>query len=329
MKPGFTERVREARCLASDTVALIWTGWGKNGNSISWGLDNFRKFWSGLESLFPGMGRARRFCWGVARKYYHDDCFSYASSLSFWLLISLVPMATLFVKVVVILLGNPTLHQQILDTLGKVIPYVPESFLTDAMNRSREISNSMGFTWLVLLFGGYWGVRHLDTSLAHVFGVRINKKLQTKKNNIIRQSALMVGGFAVMSVGFALLVGGALWKYLPVRRAILLENLPILICLLSSTLVFLVMTRVHVTFRQALAGALVTTVLWTLAKWGFRIYVDNALTWGIMYGPLLGIIAGLVFLYYSCAIMLLGAQVTAALYRRNKRAAEAEAKARG
>jgi uncharacterized BrkB/YihY/UPF0761 family membrane protein len=33
-----------------------------------------------------------------------------------------------------------------------------------------------------------------------------------------------------------------------------------------------------------------------------------------MYGSLLSIIAGLTFLYYTCAILLLGAQITAAFY---------------
>jgi uncharacterized BrkB/YihY/UPF0761 family membrane protein len=34
-----------------------------------------------------------------------------------------------------------------------------------------------------------------------------------------------------------------------------------------------------------------------------------------MYGSLLGIVAGLTFLYYSWAIFLLGAEITAAFYR--------------
>jgi uncharacterized BrkB/YihY/UPF0761 family membrane protein len=34
-----------------------------------------------------------------------------------------------------------------------------------------------------------------------------------------------------------------------------------------------------------------------------------------MYDSLIKIIAGLIFLYYSCAIFLLGAEITAAFYR--------------
>jgi membrane protein len=286
----------------------------------------YQMAWLDLERTVPMLGavrqilfRAARFCWGVIKKYQRDDCLSYAAGLSFWLLISIVPLATLFFKLLVVLLGRQAFYQQTLETVSNVIPFIPISFLRDAVTRSREISDSMGFTWFVLLFGGYWGISQLDTSLAHVFGVRINKKLQTRKYHILRQIAILVGGLVFLAVVLALSIQGALSQYLPINQNAILTYLPILICLAATTLIFQFMTRVHVDFRHAFLGAVVTTFFWTVAKWGFKIYVDNALTWGIMYGSLLGIIAGLTFLYYSCAILLLGAEVTAAFYSRRKR----------
>jgi membrane protein len=73
--------------------------------------------------------------------------------------------------------------------------------------------------------------------------------------------------------------------------------------------------RLHVKFRHAFLGAGIATALWWLAKWGFGLYLSHTMTWGIMYGSLLGVVAGLTFLYYSCAILLLGAEITAAFYR--------------
>jgi len=70
-----------------------------------------------------------------------------------------------------------------------------------------------------------------------------------------------------------------------------------------------------VKFRHAFLGAASATTLWWLAKEIFGVYLKHTLTWGIMYGSLLGIVAGLTFLYYSCAIFLLGAEITAAFYR--------------
>jgi membrane protein len=289
-------------------------------------LEPYQRAWLGLEGSIPALGparqllfRAAQFCWGVIKKYQRDDCLSYAAGLSFWLLISIVPLATLFFKLLVVLLGRQAFYQQTLETVSNVIPFIPISFLRDAVTRSREISDSMGFTWFVLLFGGYWGISQLDTSLAHVFGVRVNKKLQTRKYHILRQIAILVGGLVLLACVLALLIRGVLSQYLPITQNVVLTSLPIFICLVATTLIFQFMTRVHVAFRHAFLGALVTTFFWTMSKWGFQIYLDNALTWDIMYGSLLGIIAGLTFLYYSCAILLLGAEVTAAFYSNPKR----------
>jgi membrane protein len=315
MKPNFKERMKEAGRLISITWAATKSIWARDrrvAREVVYEiLKHLKKFWLALEDIFPSMGNARQFWFGVIKKFYYDDCFSYAASLSFWLLISLAPLATLFFKLLVVFMGGRAFYQQTLDTLSNVIPYLPVSFLEDTVNHSLEIGNSMGFVWGVLIFGSYWGVNQLDTSLAHVFGVRINKERQTRKNPLLRQIALLVGGVVVLALVLAWLLSGAIWKYLPRQQSVLLNHLPIIICLILTTLIFQFIPRVHVAFRHAFLGGLVTTFFWAAAKWTFRIYVDHAFTWGIMYGSFLGIIAGLTFLYYTCAILLFGAEITA------------------
>lgn len=316
MKPSFRERLNEAGKLASDALGALKANWSKDHRFSYWLERGLKKFWLAFENLFPTTGYVGRFCWGVLRRYHRDDCFSYAAGLSFWLLISLVPIATLFFKILEIFLGSQAFFRQTRDILMNIIPFIPESFLRDAASHTRDVGK-LGFAWFVLLFGCYWGVSQLDKSLAHVFGVRIHKRLQTRKNHILRQMGLLVGGLILLALIFALLVGGGVVRSLPPTfQLVLLSNLPILISLVLMTLAFQIVPRIHVAFRHAFLGALVSTTFWALAKWGFRIYIDHALTWDIMYGSLMGIIAGLTFLYYTCAILLLGAQVTAAFYRK-------------
>lgn len=173
----------------------------------------------------------------------------------------------------------------------------------------------MGLSWGVLLFGSYWGISQLDTTLAHVFGLRIKKHRQTRKNHLLRRVTFLVGGLLLMVVFLALLIGGALRRFLPLKQADLIPYLGPLLGLVVVTMVLQHLPRLHVRFRHAFLGAAVSTALWWLAKWGFGIYLNHTMTWGIMYGSLLGVVAGLTFLYYSCAILLLGAEITAAFYR--------------
>ncbi len=247
-------------------------------------------------------------------KYHRDDCLSYAAGLSFWLIVSLVPLSTLLFKLLGAILGSRAYGPATLKTLQEIVPYLPREFVVDAVANSQRIGG-MGLSWGVLLFGSYWGISQLDTSLAHVFGLRIKKHRQTRKNHLLRRVAFLVVGLLTLVIFLALLVGGALRKFLPAKQTDFLPYLAPLLGLVVITMVLQHLPRLHVKFRHALLGAGISTTLWWLAKWGFGVYLRHTMTWGIMYGSLLGIVAGLIFLYYSCAILLLGAEITAVFYR--------------
>jgi len=270
--------------------------------------------WHRIAVAFPLLGRGVEFSWEVLRKYYKDDCFSYAAGLSFWLIISLVPMSTLLFKMLGLLLGKGAYAEATQRVLETIIPFLPQGFVEDSIRNSQQIGG-LGLSLPVLLFGSYWGIGQLDTSLAHVFGLRIKKHRQTRKNPLLRQLSILVGGMVLLVLFIALLVGGALSKHLPFRQVEFLPYLPPLLCLVVVTVILQHIPRLHVNWRHAFLGAAVSTTLWWLAKWGFAVYLRHTFTWGIMYGSMLSMVAGLTFLYYSCAIFLLGAEITAAFYR--------------
>ncbi|WP_243287798.1 YihY/virulence factor BrkB family protein [Geothrix terrae] len=272
------------------------------------------RIWLEIARAVPPLGRAGAFTMEVLGKYHKDDCLSYAAGLSFWLIVSLVPLSTLLFKLLGAILGSRAYGPGTLKTLQEIVPYLPREFVVDAVANSQKIGG-MGLSWVVLLFGSYWGISQLDTSLAHVFGLRIKKHRQTRKNHLLRQVTFLVVGLLTLVIFLALLVGGALRKFLPARQTDFLPYLAPLLGLVVVTMVLQHLPRLHVKFRHALLGAGISTALWWLAKWGFGVYLRHTMTWGIMYGSLLGIVAGLTFLYYSCAILLLGAEITAAFYR--------------
>ncbi len=270
--------------------------------------------WRRFNVASPRLGRGAAFAGEVLRKYYKDDCFSYAAGLSFWLIISLVPMSTLLFKMLGLILGKGAYAEATQRVLETIVPFLPPGFVADSIRNSQQI----GGLWLsipVLVFGSYWGIGQLDTSLAHVFGLRNKKHRQTRKNPLLRQLYILVGGMVLLVLFIALLVGGALYRHLPFQQAELLPYLPPLLCLVVVTVLLQHIPRLHVNWRHAFLGASISTALWWLAKWGFAVYLNHTFTWGIMYGSMLSMVAGLTFLYYSCAIFLLGAEITAAFYR--------------
>ncbi len=270
--------------------------------------------WRLFVRRFPRLGAMGRFSWEVGRKYHHDDCFSYAASLSFWLIVSLVPITTLLFKLLGLVLGSKVHGKALLVVLFNLFPYLPTEFLRDTIQSSQKIGG-LGFSWVVLMTGGYWSVSQLDTSLAHVFGIRTRRHRQTRRFNLVRRATLVVGAVLLLVIFMALLTGGFVSSLMGLPKMLLLPLLTPSLGLVVVTMILQHLPRCHVRFRHALLGAFVSTSLWWVAKRFFAVYLSHTFTFGIMYGSLSSIIAALIFLYYSCAIFLLGAEITAAFYR--------------
>ncbi len=68
--------------------------------------------------------------------------------------------------------------------------------------------------------------------------------------------------------------------------------------------------------QAALGGALFAGLLWELAKWGFSWYLNSGFArFGLVYGSLASIVFLLLWLYFSAAILFLGAEIAANLER--------------
>ena len=263
---------------------------------------------------FPALGRAGGFMLEVLRKYHQDDCLTYAASISFFLTISLIPLATLFFKLMGWMLGSGAYSFSVQRAISEMYPYLPRGFIADSIQNSRKLGG-LGSSWVVLLIGAHWGVNQLDRSLSHIFGLRIKVHRQTRKHPLLRRLAVVVGILVGLVSLLAATVNLALLSRAPLATMRILHVLPPVFGLVLVTLVLQHLPRRHVQFRHALLGGVVCSLLWWAAKIWFGYYLKHTPTWGILYGSLGSVMAALVFLYYSCAIFMLGAEVTAAFYR--------------
>ena len=215
-----------------------------------------------------------------------------------------------------VVLGNGAYSMRLQHAIVEMYPYLPDNFIRDTISQSKRI-DSWGITWVILLVGANWGVTQLDRSLSHIFGLRVKPHRQTRKHSFLRRLGVVLAGIAFLVI---LLSAGFEWSLR--RNAVFspttaITILPAVIGLILFTMILQYLPRRHVQFGHAFAGAFVTTALWWGAKWVFGVYYTHAkdLTWGILYGSLGSLMAALVFLYYSCCIFLLGAEITAAFYR--------------
>jgi membrane protein len=62
-------------------------------------------------------------------------------------------------------------------------------------------------------------------------------------------------------------------------------------------------------FRWVSLGAVVATVLWALVSVGFSLYVNNFGSYDKTYGAIAGVIVLMLWLYLTCYLVLLGAEI--------------------
>ena len=281
--------------------------------AASRGLEALRR---GLGRAVPALAKARAFVLEVLRKYHRDDCISYAASISFFLIISLIPLTTLFFKLMGLMLGNAAYGLGLQRTIAEIYPYLPRGFIADCIQNSRKVGG-LGSSWVVLIIGAHWGVNQLDNSLTHIFGLRMRAHRQTRRFPLVRRLVVEMGLLVGLVALLATLFNWALLSRSPMGSLRVLHWLPPVLGLILATLVLEHLPRRHVQFRHAFLGGAVCSVLWGTARVAFGYYLKYTPTWGILYGSLSGFMAALVFLYYSCAIFMLGAEVTAAFYLKD------------
>jgi membrane protein len=75
-------------------------------------------------------------------------------------------------------------------------------------------------------------------------------------------------------------------------------------------LLYLLLPNAKVKARAAIWGAIVAALVWTFAKWGFKLYVVKFIPYNEVYGALGLIPLGIFWIYLSWFIVLFGLQLT-------------------
>jgi membrane protein len=95
-------------------------------------------------------------------------------------------------------------------------------------------------------------------------------------------------------------------------------HLPVALILLTFavSLVYWAVPNVNHRFRLTTPGAALSVIVWIVASLGFSFYMVNFADYSVVYGSLGAAVALLLYFYISAAVLLLGAEVNAAIHDR-------------
>jgi membrane protein len=259
------------------------------------------------------------------RRFSEDEGFLLASALSFGLLLCVAPFTLILFSAAGFLLESDEIATWVFDSLSVLVPAYGRQIgeILVVVTRERAVTGLVGAASLAIF-------------ASHVFSLTrtvLNRAFRVAEpRGLIHALALDV--VAVLLVGGVVVViavaGVALVAMRSLAHIILpLPPLTVLHAALSLVGIYVlgmaVLFLVYRTFpsarpsgKAAAVAAVTVTVLWEVARFAFSLYVNRSGVYGRLYGSFGIGIAALVWIYYSSAIFVLGAELAAVLTARDR-----------
>ena len=241
-----------------------------------------------------------------------------ASGLAFNLLICLIPILFFLVSVVGFVLNQGSAAEVVLNQFGQVVPVYRNELhqVLAQIIRRRSLSGLLGTLSLLLFATQLFASLRMVLNLVFGFTHGRNLVLDTLKDLLLLfvmgilflASVLVTDFFTWIKIFLMIPIGlPPAW----IRSAFITVGLVV------DTLIFFLAYRYFphrtVPVGPALAGAILASVLWEVAKQLFRLYILTLGVYDKIYGPLGALVGLSMFTYYSGIVFVLGAEFAAAL----------------
>lgn len=236
-----------------------------------------------------------------------------AGSLAFYAFLSMIPLFLLsFIAASVV--GGEAFAEQITALFNSTLTGSAQDLLADALTDSSGQTGASLLSLVTLLWGALKLFRGLDIAFDAVYGVRDAKSIFKQ----LRDALVVLVGVAVGVVA-VVLTGGVL-AFVPDLPVPFLGRLSPLYLVVGLTLVFFPLyyfvPDADVSVTEVLPGTILSAVGWAATQFAFQVYVSYAGQY-TAYGIVGGVLLVLIWLYYSCLVLLFGAVTNVVLAGRS------------
>lgn len=253
----------------------------------------------------------------VSQRFNQDRCLQIAGSLTYTTLLSLVPLFTI---VVAMLSALPFFEKAMVDIkVFLLLNLVPEiAYKIIAVYMEQFADNAARLTYfglLALLAMALAMLFTVDKSFNSIWRSQRTRPLWMSILAYIALLALapLMLGLSMSVTSYLIALSLDATRTLPYADQVLLK----LLSIAGSTITFFLVYRIvpcrHVPAQHALIGGLFAAVLFETMKHFFGIYIALVPAYNLVYGAFAAIPIFLLWIFLSWMVILLGAEVTAAL----------------
>ena len=251
------------------------------------------------------------------RRFLDDGGAGIAAALSYTSLLALVPLLAIMFAVMSAFDAFDGLQKTIQDEL--LASVLPEMASTISEHLSVFVDNARRMTGVGIL-----GLAITAVLLLNTIYEAFNKIWRVTDTRPVALRVLVY--WALLTMG-PLLIGASLsvsgYAFAAVQWAgvedyaqpliNLTALIPFLLAAVCFTLLFILVPNRTVLLRDALVGALVAAIGFEVLKMGFGLYLENFPSYQAIYGALAVLPIFLLWMYLSWAVLLFGAEISAAL----------------
>jgi membrane protein len=266
---------------------------------------------------------SRVFFQRLYRRYEDHGLADSSATLAYYFLFSLFPflffLATLAAFIPHAQSSVETLLERLRDFLPSEARAVIEHRLRGLVATSKP--HLLTFGLAAALYSASRGVNAARTALNRAYDVKESRPLWKTE---LLAFGMTVGGGLLLLVGIAgLLAGGSAGQWVARHLSIADAYVTFLrwgrwpittvAIVATSTLGYYLLPDVEQKLKFVAPGAVIGTMAWLLASWGFGIYASHFASYDVTYGSIGGIIVLLVWFYITGFILLLAGEINASV----------------
>jgi membrane protein len=258
----------------------------------------------------PLRRRLRRLITATAAKTYRDSIGVEASALAFATVLGFIPLLAS-----VLWVGEHIFNeyrQNILDALGRFLPYSEETLLLQIegfLDQAQAIRGLglVGFAAVALLT-----FANIEETLNRIWGVTSNRSLRLRV-----WSLLLLLFFGPILIGaaystLAMLRTGIDFERL-FQQSALLRMVPFGVTFIGLTMLYWSVPHTRVRFRAAVTGGLVSALLLEILRIGFAAYLGRFHTMSVVYGGFALALFFMISIQIAWFLVLLGCEISYAV----------------
>lgn len=260
---------------------------------------------------------------GTFNAFLNDKGLKLSASLSYYTVFSLGPLLLLLISLAGIFLGKDAIQGKLFSEMNGLIGSTAALQVQD-MIKNIELSGKSTISLIIaivtLVIGATSVFGEIQDSINMIWKVKAKPKrgwVKLLKDRLLSSSLIISIGFLlVVSLvvnGFILALSQYLARLFPGTAIILLNilntGLSFLFISVLFGVIFKVLPDVKIGWKDVRAGAFFTAILFLIGRFLIGFYIETTAT-GSAFGAAGSIIVILVWVYYTAAILYMGAEFT-------------------